>query len=333
MSDHKPKGQGFQAAKTQSMKASKTQPLPTLDDGGPTVVRPRQPDDHAPSQSDWALVAYAGVSLGRIFPLRVGTMLLGRSPEADIALLDAEVSRHHSRVHWTNMDDGSVTLSVEDLGSTNGTLLNGKRIQGTAIIRAGDRLTVGGHVLKVVALDHLERAFHETLLDQSTKDSLTGLANRSATLSELKTRFELAMRHHRPLSVIMVDLDHFKKINDTLGHGAGDFVLRSFGERVLARLRGADLAGRIGGEEFLLVLSETDTEGALHLAERIRSAMADSPHLLPNGPLEATCSVGVAERIPSDRSPGDLMGRADAALYAAKTSGRNRVVAAPAEGS
>jgi diguanylate cyclase (GGDEF)-like protein len=197
-------------------------------------------------------------------------------------------------------------------------------------LRAGDRITLGGHVLKVVALDHLERAFHETLLDQSTKDSLTGLANRAATLAELKTRFELALRHNRPLSVIMVDLDHFKNINDTYGHGAGDFILRSFGERVQERLRGADLAGRIGGEEFLLVLSETDTDGAMILAERIRSAMSDTPHLLQNGPLAATCSAGVAERGPSDRSPGDLMGRADAALYAAKSSGRNRVEKAQA---
>lgn len=318
---------GFQAAKTASMKVQKTQPLPAMDDDLTTLARPRQPEDTLAAPPDWALVAYAGVSLGRIFPLRIGTTLIGRSPEAEIALLDAEVSRSHAKIHWTQKANGLVDLAVEDLGSTNGTLLNGVRVQHAAPLRAGDRLSLGGHILKVVALDSLERGFHETLLDQSTKDSLTGLANRSATLNELKTRFELAMRHHRPLSVIMVDLDHFKKINDTLGHGAGDFVLRSFGERVQAKLRGADLAGRIGGEEFLLVLSETDTEGALILAERIRKAMADTPHLLPNGPLEATCSVGVAERIPSDRSPGDLMGRADAALYQAKKDGRNRVVA------
>ena len=319
---------GFQAAKTASMKVQKTQPmLPLEDDDLKTLVRPRQPEDAALAPPDWALVAYAGVSLGRIFPLKVGTTMIGRSPEAEIALLDAEVSRNHAKIHWTTGPDGSTQLAVEDLGSTNGVILNGAKVQGSALLKAGDRLTLGGHVLKVVALDFLERGFHETLLDQSTKDSLTGLANRSATLNELKTRFELAMRHHRPLSVIMVDLDHFKKINDTYGHGAGDFVLRSFGERVQAKLRGADLAGRIGGEEFLLVLSETDTEGALILAERIRKAMGDTPHALPNGPLEATCSVGVAERIPTDHSPGDLMGRADAALYQAKKDGRNRVVA------
>lgn len=322
---------GFQAAKTQSMKVEKTQPMPPLDDDLKTLVRPRQPEDGAQPPPDWALVAYAGVSLGRIFPLKVGTTMIGRSPEAEIALLDAEVSRNHAKIHWTVGLGGLVDLTIEDLGSTNGVILNGIRVLGSATLRAGDRLTLGGHVLKVVALDHLERSFHETLLDQSTKDSLTGLANRAATLNELKTRFELAMRHHRPLSVIMVDLDHFKKINDTYGHGAGDFVLRSFGERVQARLRGADLAGRIGGEEFLLVLSETDTEGALILAERIRKAMADAPHPLPSGALEATCSVGVAERIPTDRSPGDLMGRADAALYQAKKDGRNRVVALPGQ--
>lgn len=330
MSEAKNSGQGFQAAKTQNMKVQKTQPLPVYDDDCKTVIRARQPEDGALPAPEWALVAYAGVSLGRMFPLRAGSMVLGRSPEVDIALLDAEVSRSHAKIHWETQGDGSVTLTLEDLGSTNGTLLNGRRVNGKAALRAGDRITLGGHVLKVVALDHLERAFHETLLDQSTKDSLTGLANRAATLAELKTRFELALRHNRPLSVIMVDLDHFKNINDTHGHGAGDFILRSFGERVQERLRGADLAGRIGGEEFLLVLSETDTEGAMILAERIRRAMADTPHLLQSGPLEATCSAGVAERSASDRTPGDLMGRADAALYAAKSSGRNRVEKASA---
>jgi diguanylate cyclase (GGDEF)-like protein len=196
------------------------------------------------------------------------------------------------------------------------------------LIAVGDRLSIGTHILKLVAMDPLERAFHETLLDQSTRDPLTGLGNRGATLTELQSRFDLSRRHARPISVIMCDLDHFKQINDQHGHGAGDIVLAEFGERVRQNLRGTDLAGRIGGEEFLLVLPETEVEGALLLAERLRVSLSDTPHLLPEGPIQVTCSLGVAQRISEDREAGALLGRADEALYAAKRQGRNQVVVA-----
>jgi diguanylate cyclase (GGDEF)-like protein len=309
----------------------KTQAMPTQAGTKPklpsdemaTSVRDRTDEDKPVKAAEWALVAYAGSSLGRIFPLKAGDTMIGRSPEVDVALLDAEVSRNHARIR---MEAGPLgRLWVEDLASTNGTKLNGVALTGTLSLKAGDRLTVGGHVLKVVALDPLERSFHQTLLDQSTRDALTGLSNRAATLAELKTRFELALRHSRALSVVIVDLDHFKQINDTLGHGAGDFVLKAFGERVNARLRSGDLAGRIGGEEFLAVLSETDLDGAFIMAERLRKGIGEGPFDLTTGPLKVTCSIGIAQRLPTDQTPGDLIGRADAALYRAKQGGRNKV--------
>lgn len=272
--------------------------------------------------SEWALVAYAGAALGRIFPLRPGDSLIGRAPDVQVALLDGEVSRHHARIAVVG---GLVGL--EDLGSTNGTRVNGERCEGVMTLRPGDRLTIGGHVLKLVAMDPLERAFHETLLDLSTKDPLTGLANRTRTLTEFQTRFGLSVRYGRPLSVLMCDLDHFKLINDTHGHGAGDFVLQVFGERLRATLREADLAGRIGGEEFLVILPETDLNGAHPFAERFRKALASAPVLLPAGGLEVTCSLGIAERIPGDLDAGQMLARADAGLYRAKVEGRNRVCA------
>ena len=142
---------------------------------------------------------------------------------------------------------------------------------------------MGNHVLKLVAMDPLERAFYAVLLDQSTRDPLTGLNNRRSALEELQSRFDLSQRHNRPLAVIMCDLDHFKQINDTLGHGAGDLVLQEFGQRVKSNLRTTDLAGRIGGEEFLLILPETDMEGALLLAERLRAATGEFAFELPAG--------------------------------------------------
>ncbi|GLH65823.1 GGDEF domain-containing protein [Geothrix edaphica] len=286
----------------------------------PTIAGLLAGDEEPTAPSEWALVAYAGAALGRIFPLRSGASLIGRAPDVQVALLDGEVSRHHARIALTG---GQVWL--EDLGSTNGTLVNGERADGVVMLRAGDRLTFGGHVLKVVAMDPLERAFHETLLDLSTKDPLTGLANRTRALGEFQTRFGLSVRYRRPLSVLMCDLDHFKQINDAHGHGAGDFVLQIFGERLRATLREADVAGRIGGEEFLVILPETDLNGAQPFAERLRKAIAAAPVPLPGCDLEVTCSLGIAERVPGDLDAGHMLARADAGLYRAKMEGRNRV--------
>lgn len=290
-----------------------------------TSVRMKDPHDKPQKPSEWALVVYAGQALGRIFPLPLGECLLGRSPKAQIALLDDEVSRLHASIQLEDRH-GEPRLSLVDLGSTNGTFLNGEIVEGLALLRAGDRITLGHHVLKLVAMDPLERAFHQTLLDQSTKDPLTSLANRGATLAELSTRFDLSRRHDRPLCVVMVDMDNFKRINDTLGHSAGDFVLQGFGERVRANLRTSDHAGRIGGEEFLVILSETDLEGAQMFAERLRSSLFEAPILFSTGPpLTVSCSLGVAQRSSNDLDHGALLARADAALYQAKKLGRNRV--------
>ncbi|MCX6547942.1 MAG: GGDEF domain-containing protein, partial [Acidobacteria bacterium] len=246
----------------------------------PTAVRHREPWEGLPAVLEWALVAYAGSTLGRVFPLPLGETLLGRSPDCGLALPDGEVSRRHACLHVT---PGGVRL--EDLGSTNGTRLNGIPLHGSATLLAGDRVTVGGHVLKLVAMDPLERAFHETLLDLSTRDPLTGLANRSCVLAELQNRFGLSLRYGRPLSVVICDLDHFKRVNDAHGHAAGDQVLRAFGAWATASLREADLAGRIGGEEFLMVLPETDLAGAQPFAERLRQVVASRPVPVSSGGL------------------------------------------------
>jgi diguanylate cyclase (GGDEF)-like protein len=285
-----------------------------------TVVRTKTEGDAEQAPAEWALVAYAGAALGRVFPLRAGLVIVGRAPDAGVVLLDGEVSRHHAQLR---VEEGHV--QVEDLGSTNGTRVNGELIPGPADLRVGDRLSIGGHVLKLVFLDPLERAFHETLLDLSTKDPLTGLANRGSILAEFQNRFGLSLRYDRPLSVVVCDLDHFKRVNDTFGHGAGDFVLHTFGERLMMTLREADLAGRIGGEEFIMVLPETDLTGARPFAERLRKAIGTVPIPLPSGGLTLTCSLGIAERLEADLEAGQLLARADAALYRAKSAGRDRV--------
>jgi diguanylate cyclase (GGDEF)-like protein len=292
-----------------------------------TALRKRTAGEPDPAPPEHVLVVYAGTHLGRVFPLIPGVNVIGRSPGVDLPLPDEEVSRTHAWITLRGAPGNEVIL--EDKGSTNGTFLNDQLIAGPTLLAAGDRISVGNHVLKLVAMDPLERAFYAVLLDQSTRDPLTGLNNRRSTLEELQNRFDLSQRHTRPLAVIMCDLDHFKLINDTRGHGAGDRVLEEFGQRVRNNLRATDLAGRIGGEEFLLILPETDMEGALLLAERLRAATADLPFELPPESLQVTCSLGVAQRSEEDRDGGALMARADGALYAAKRGGRNQVVSDP----
>lgn len=285
----------------------------------PTEVRARREGEALPSAAEWALVAYAGAALGRVFPLSLGEVLVGRATECTVILADGEVSRQHARLR---VEEDQVL--VEDLQSTNGTRINGETVQGAAAMKAGDRMELGNHVLKLVSLDPLERAFHETLLDMSTKDPLTGLANRGSVLAEFQNRFGLSLRYGRPLAIVVCDLDHFKLVNDEHGHGAGDEVLHAFGERLLTTLREADLAGRIGGEEFLMVLPETDLTGARLLAERLRKVIASTPVALPSGNIRITCSLGLAERGEMDLEAGSLLARADAALYRAKSGGRDQ---------
>lgn len=155
-------------------------------------------------------------------------------------------------------------------------------------------------------------------------DELTALRNRRAIMLELETLVATARRHDRPLAAMMIDVDRFKSINDTHGHRAGDAVLRGVAKRIGQRLRGADVAGRLGGDEILILLPETDAAGASTLADSIRDAVSDRAIRTPAGRVSATISIGTAAW---EGEPADLLlERADQALYAAKAAGRDRSV-------
>ena len=300
-----------------------TQPFKPLRSDELTIYRAKEVGEEPPPPPELALVAYAGEALGRVYPLRPGRMILGRAAHCEIPLMDGEVSRQHAAL--TLVDGDPPTVTVEDLGSTNGTRVNEVPVRGPEPLRPEDRLSVGGHTFKLVALDPLEKAFHQTLLDQGSKDALTGLSNRRAIMAELANRFQLAVRYGRPLAVVLCDLDRFKDVNDTYGHPAGDAVLRSFAEVVAQSFREPDLVGRIGGEEFLVLLPETELEGARVGAERLRRALEATPVDIGDRLVQVTCSLGVASRREDDPEAGALVGRADAALYKAKAAGRNRI--------
>jgi diguanylate cyclase (GGDEF)-like protein len=159
-------------------------------------------------------------------------------------------------------------------------------------------------------------------------DALTGLANRRSLIRALAREFRRARRHDHGLAVLIFDLDRFKAVNDTHGHATGDAVLRETARRALGGVRDEDTVGRIGGEEFVVVLPETDQAGARHAAERLRLAIGDRPMAVNGLELTVTVSVGAATLHPLDEGHKVLLGRADEALYDAKQAGRNRVAIA-----
>lgn len=278
---------------------------------------------------DWMLIRYVGHPVGALVPLQEEGLLIGRSREADLVLVDAEISRRHARLERYRAVDQSYRVLIEDLGSTNGTILNGTLLppRVPTALKDGDVLAVGGHAFKLKHVDPMERRFHEVVLAQATLDPLTGVANRTTVLNALEQQGGVSRRYGRRLSVCLMDLDHFKWINDCYGHAAGDRTLETIGSLLQRRARSCDLVGRIGGEEFLIILPETPGEEAGRMAEDVRQALMLEEVTLPNAheTLHVTCSMGVAEFAEWDLDVGALLARADAALYRAKSLGRNRV--------
>ncbi len=183
--------------------------------------------------------------------------------------------------------------------------------------------------LKVKRLQDELRAKNATLQQLSSVDELTGLRNRRYAMEILSVEFQRARRYQTPLSLLMADLDHFKKVNDEHGHLAGDYVLRGVADRLADALRSTDTAGRYGGEELIVVLPGNTGTGALTFADRWRQAVELRPFEVPDGPaVSVTLSVGAAAFSEAFEAPEDLVVAADRALYRAKDNGRNRVALA-----
>ena len=174
--------------------------------------------------------------------------------------------------------------------------------------------------------DHLRASVTQTI-EMAVTDGLTGLHNRRYLDSHLQTLFDRAVARRRPLSLMITDLDRFKSVNDTFGHDGGDEVLREFARRLRKNVRGIDLACRFGGEEFVVVMPDTEAAIAQKVAERVRAEIAELPFAIADKSAAVTVSVGVSSLKRGLDTVAELMKRADLALYEAKTGGRNRVVA------
>lgn len=268
-----------------------------------------------------SVVVVAGSGIGEVFVLET-RLTVGRGRDADVIIPDAGISRRHAHLAFDGGD-----ASVEDLGSTNGTFVNGFRVNGVHPLADGDKLQFGtSTILRFEYQDETDAAFQRRMFESASRDALTGLFNRGHFLERLTTEVAYARRHAASLALMLFDVDHFKQINDTHGHPAGDRVLRDLASRVAPVVRRDDVFARHGGEEFAILLRFTDLETAAALAERARTLVAGEAFVLDASRIHVTVSIGVAglAREPAG-SPAALVAAADEALYRAKHGGRNRV--------
>lgn len=269
-----------------------------------------------------ALVIYASYDpsqVGRRIELH-GDTSIGRSEDNAVVIQADTVSRSHARV----LERGRSWVLVDN-GSANGTFLNDKPVD-EETLRPNDLFKIGPCIFKFIAGD-VEAAYHEAIYHLAITDGLTGVANRRAFEDTIAAEVRRALRYSRPLALVMFDLDHFKRINDTCGHMAGDNVLATTAALVRQAARAEDFVARYGGEEFAILLPETDLAAGAKIAEKLRVAVMNYLFLHEDQKLPVTISLGVAElRAPLQSAP-ELVRVADAKLYEAKRLGRNRVSA------
>ncbi len=297
-----------------------------------TVIE-RAPD--APENLQACLVLIHGGELGKRFTLEpplglsvagstpVRVISVGRSSQCEIQLEEDSLSRKHASflVHL----DGRVF--VRDNESTNGTYVNDQLAKGEQQLRDGDRIKVGRTIFKYLTSANIEAQYHEEIYKMTTTDGLTGVFNKRFFLETLEREMGRCFRYKRPMSLVMTDIDHFKKVNDTRGHLAGDAVLKQVATIIAKQVRKEDVFARYGGEEFGLVLPEVELEGAVILAEKLRAVVEKSVFSWEDHAIPVTISLGIAGLPAEVITPEEFIGQADACLYEAKRQGRNRVIA------
>ena len=243
--------------------------------------------------------------------------IVGRDSSCDLTISEQAVSRQHAKFERT-----AHGFIVTDLGSTNGTWVNGERVQ-TQALRSGNRVRIGGRIFKFIATDQLEAHYHQAVYSMITQDSLTNVWNKRYLLETLNRELKRRKRTGRALTLMLLDLDFFKAVNDSHGHLVGDDMLRQTADRLRASLREEDILARFGGEEFCIVLTETSTEDAKICAERCLKAISEKPFTTSAGEIKSSISIGVAEAEDS-MTCDELIKLADDRLYQAKQQGRNQ---------
>ena len=282
------------------------------------------PEEKKPPSGDACLVNLhpPGPDIGRRIPLLNLQYIVGRDSEAGFVVGRSSVSRQHARLY--SDDDGQ--WWVEDLNSTNGTFVNEVRIKNQRLTDS-DQVRFGDAIYKFLSGSNIESAYHEAIHNMAIQDGMTGIHNKRYFMEFVEREIAVATRHGHPLTLVMFDVDHFKKINDGFGHLAGDAVLKDLAGRIRPRIRREDLFARYGGEEFACVLPSTALGGGIVFAEHLRTLTEERPCLFEDKAIPFTISVGVTTmHRETGVDPQTLIKRADENLYAAKRGGRNRVV-------
>ena len=275
------------------------------------------------------LLVLSGPQFGQIFMLEPKReLVIGRKDGADILIRDDGVSRRHASI----LAEGG-GARIRDLGSQNGTFVDGVRI-GDCRLEDGNRIHMGVHsTFKFCFSDELEAEYQRKLAEGALHEPLTGLYNRRHFMERLAAELAAAQRHGRPVSLLLIDIDHFKRVNDAHGHLAGDEALKMIAHVMEGALRKEDVLARYSGEEFVVLARETQLPGGKSLGERIRKAVERSRLSWQGQDLALTVSIGVTVSVgithfEPGRTDRELLEAADRALYQAKQAGRNCVVVA-----
>lgn len=286
------------------------------------TLRPERDYRTGESPVSACLVVLQGRRLGQRVNIGSEPLVIGRAPECDLQIVDRSISRQHAKI-WQD----SSGYRIKDLDSTNKTFVNDQPII-EAELKDGDHVVVGNCVLKFMERSSVEARYHEEIYQLATIDPLTGLYNRRQFLELLEREIARTASHHRPLAMLLIDLDHFKQINDQFGHLVGDAVLRKVATSLKEVAREDCIIARIGGEEFVAVLPEQDLVVANDFAQLLCDKVAGLDLDERCGSQRLTVSIGVTLWRSDMPAASDLLHAADIELYRAKQSGRNRVSSA-----
>jgi len=285
-----------------------------------TVVTAISKISDRPVAKEACLVVIYGLDLGKKYNLNRPQIIIGRSSKADIQIDQEAVSRNHCKI----INTGKAIL-LRDMGSTNGTYINDELID-EYVLRDGDYIKVGRCIFKFLSGSNIENAYHEEIYRLTTIDGLTQVYNKRYFAETLEREIGRAQRYRRDLSLILFDIDHFKNVNDTFGHLAGDSVLKQLANVIKGRIRREDVLARYGGEEFAIILPEIDKHNALQFGEKIRRITEKAVFRFEDTEIPVSVSVGIATLTPEIQELTDFIKVADDNLYSAKAAGRNRVV-------
>jgi diguanylate cyclase (GGDEF)-like protein len=271
------------------------------------------------------MLVLTGTRFGELYKLPQGRAVrIGRGEESDIRLDDEGVSRLHC-----SLEARGPEAVLRDLGSQNGTYVGGERVQERVLVD-GDRVQVGAATtFKIAYADEVEVNYQRRLAEIALRDPLTGVYNRRHFGERLTSEFAASRRYSRSLSLLMLDVDHLNRVNEAHGRAAGDEVLRGIAQVLQGIVRGADVVARVGGDEFAILLRETELSGAHRLAERLRQSIDELRTHFDGKEIAVTATFGIAVDVPESArevaQPRDLVDRCEQALDRQKELGVNRV--------